>query len=422
MAIKLMSFINYEMILFFGVFLSVIFAGITRNKKNVIIVLSLCVFISLLQLAVFRLLGLDATVKFYPLIAHLPIVLLLVLYFKKRFVASIFAIASAYLCCQLAKWLSILVQSITGLEWTYYISHYIFLVAICVLIIKYISASIITVFEKSAGTILVFGILPAAYYAFDYIMTVYSDLLYSGFPLAVEFMPFGLCIAYIVFCVLYFKQYEEKCEAEQKHRLVEMQITQSLKEIDKLRRSEYEITLLRHDMRHFLNNICHMLDIGEYEKAKAYIGEIINASSNTVVKKYCNNQLINLIISSYESRISENNIKLELSIATDKKLPCPELEFTSILSNAYENAIEAVRTLPEDKRSISIKINAADGHLFFLIKNPYIDPPELVGGLPISRREGHGFGTQSIKAVAERLNGKYLFTAKDGVFSLMVAL
>ena len=35
-----------------------------------------------------------------------------------------------------------------------------------------------------------FGIIPAVYYAFDYLTRVYTNLLSSGSPTVVEFMPF----------------------------------------------------------------------------------------------------------------------------------------------------------------------------------------------------------------------------------------
>ena len=46
-----------------------------------------------------------------------------------------------------------------------------------------------------------FGSIPALYYAFDYLTRVYTDLLESGSPVVVEFMPFVCCVAYIIFVV-----------------------------------------------------------------------------------------------------------------------------------------------------------------------------------------------------------------------------
>ena len=44
-----------------------------------------------------------------------------------------------------------------------------------------------------------FGIVPAVYYAFDYATRVYTDLLFSGSAVVVEFMPFVCSAAYLLF-------------------------------------------------------------------------------------------------------------------------------------------------------------------------------------------------------------------------------
>lgn len=41
------------------------------------------------------------------------------------------------------------------------------------------------------------------------------------------------------------------------------------------------------------------------------------------------------------------------------------------------------------------------------LENPLSQNPVFENGLPISTKEGHGYGTQSICYMIERLNGKY---------------
>ena len=49
-----------------------------------------------------------------------------------------------------------------------------------------------------------FGVIPVLYYVFDYLTRVYTDLLSSGAPVVVEFMPFICCGAYLVFLLYNF--------------------------------------------------------------------------------------------------------------------------------------------------------------------------------------------------------------------------
>lgn len=50
------------------------------------------------------------------------------------------------------------------------------------------------------------------------------------------------------------------------------------------------------------------------------------------------------------------------------------------------------------------------------------EKPIMADGMPHSSKAGHGFGTQSIRYVAEKLNGNCQFSVNDGWFILRVVL
>lgn len=247
--------LNNTTLLLFGVFVAAAILSIPLHKRNVALLLLFCFGVNIVHLIYYTFIDLKGAQWFYPLHTHLPSVFFFFLIFKRNLLSSIFAVFSAYLCCQLSQWLSILVLVFTGELWITYGVRSILTVVLGFIIIRYFASSIAVILTKPPKTVLIFSIIPAVYYLFDYIATVYTDLLYSGSVAVLEFLPFVLCIAYLVFSVIYFKEYEEKCEIERYNHLMEMKRIQSEKEIQAIRRSEYAISLLRHDMRHFLNNI-----------------------------------------------------------------------------------------------------------------------------------------------------------------------
>lgn len=200
------------------------------------------------------------------------------------------------------------------------------------------------------------------------------------------------------------------------------QTAQSLKEITEIRRSQYDISLIRHDMRHFLNNISALIENKDYAGAQDYIQKVIEVTDKTAVHKFCANKMINMILSSYESRMTDRNIRFDASVIIPAALPCSELEFTSILSNGLENAINAVPALEEDKKTIRLKLCMKNNKLLLSIDNPYAYAPEFKDGLPVSAAKGHGLGTQSIQYMTAKLNGNCQFTAEEGMFTLRVVL
>lgn len=418
----LLGVLNYGVLLLFGVYVSAAFTGIILNKKISLRLLCFSAVNILVQIACFSLYGMTVTERLYPFISHLPLALFLIFVCKKNTISSIISIMSAYLCCQLSKWVGILTLHIMGEQWISYGVRFITTVVMGILIIKWIAPSVSLILSKSKKIVLSFGLLPSIYYLFDYFTTVYTNLLYSGSQTVFEFLPFILCVAYIFFCIIYFKEYEEKCEMERRSHIVNLQAVQYRKEIESIRHSEYEISRLRHDMRHFLVNIKAFIENGAIDKSVASIEELIDSINLTTIHKFCENDLTNMVLSYYENLMKDKEIKLQASVKIPKVLPCSDMDFTSILANGLENALQAVAELEKSKRIINLELKTNGDKLLLSIKNPYVEGPKFIDGVSSTEKSGHGIGTQSIRYVTEKLKGNCQFTTQNEFFILRVIL
>ena len=264
--------------------------------------------------------------------------------------------------------------------------------------------------------------MPFVYYIFDYVTSIYTSLLYSGLEIVGEFLGFVLCITYLMFLFLYFKEYETSKEIEQQNQLMEMKRVQTEKELEAIRRSERAVSFLRHDMRHFLSGIVSYIENDENDKALAYIREVIHISDQTAMQRYCKNEIVNLILSSHRNEIEHHKICFEYSIQLPEELPISDIDMTAILSNGLENAIHAVSSLPETERFIKLDLHTKENKLLLSLKNTYATPPEIIDGLPRTSEIGHGFGTRSIWYVTEKLGGNCQFSVTDKYFVMQVII
>lgn len=411
--------IRYTLTLLFGIFVSTLFLDIKINKKNILIIFGFFYIDLALQAIFYFSKNISSVVSLYPLITHLPLFLFFILIFKKRIFPTLIAITSAYLCCQISNWTTIFVSSF--INGTADIIYSLSLILSFGLIVKFVYLPISQLLKKESSELLSFGIIPIFYYIFDYISTVYTQLLYLGNKITVEFTPFLLCICYFVFCTVYFKQYEEKQRIEMNNKLMDMKQTQVEKEMTLMEENEKKIVLLRHDMRHFLNNILNDLENNQNEHAIEYIHTLSDSFDQTVRKQYCLNNTINMIIASYENRIQEENIDFHYQLSVPKKLDISDIDLTSILSNALENALKAVLLL-KGYRFIHLTIEDRGGKLLISIENNYLNEPIFVDGLPISKEKNHGFGSQSIVYTVEKLNGNCQFSINNHHFLLRIVI
>ena len=422
MLLNVLSVIHNATTLFFGVYVSAAFLGVRMKRKNIISLLLFSVTVGIFYVLSYLLFGVDGTEKIYPFIIHLPLAIFLSLRFGYRPAPSALSVLTGYLCCQISNWAGLAALNITDSEEIYYGVRIAVTTFVFVILIRYISDATAALLQKPTKAILILGLMPFVYYLFDYVTGVYTSLLYSGVEGVVEFLGFMLCIFYLLFISLYFKQYEEKLEAEQKNRLMELKRQQYEKELCAIRRSERDISILRHDMRHYLLNLSAYIKSGEDTKAEEYIESLITAADQTATRKYCKNEIVNIIVSSHMETIEREQIDFSYAIDIPDKLPFSDVDITAILSNALENAIRAVSELPTENRIIRLDLRMNGGKLLLSLKNRFAQKPTIIDGLPTSASPGHGFGTQSIRYMAEKLNGNCRFSVNGEWFVLQVIL
>ena len=419
---NILSILHHATTLLFGVYISSAFLGIRMNRKNILILFGFTSAVGAIYVLSFICFGEVITTQIYPLIIHIPLIIFLSLFYKYKPMLSALSVLTAYLCCQISKWVGLVALDMTKQEWVYYSARIVTTVIVFAVLIRFVSNATAQLIQMPVKSLIIFSLMPFTYYLFDYITGVYTALLYSGKEVVVEFLGFILCIAYLLFLLVYFKQYEEKRETEQRNRMMEMQRAQSQKELEAIKRSEYSVSLLRHDMRHFLANISAFIDNDETEKAKEYISEVLQSVDQTTMHKYCKNEIVNMILSSHENEIKANQIELQHSIQIPERLPFSDVDLTSILSNALENAIHAVLPLEAEKRKIVLDLRMNGEKLLISVKNTFAEMPQIVDGMPLSKKAGHGFGTQSIRYITEKMKGNCQFTVKEDWFIVRVVV
>ena len=414
--------IRYVMTLYFGVFVTTSIIGIKNSRKNLLILNIFCISDLLLHLLLMSNTDTIHVSNAYPLLTHLPLLLLLILVFKRSFLKSLLGVTTAYLCCQICNWLSIIPEMYSCDDWVVNLTYILGIIITYLIVWRFAASALSEVFNKADAELIPFCIMPFFYYIFDYATTVYTKLLYAGNHLVVEFVPFLMCICYLIFCVIYCRQYERQQQIATQNYFMQLKQAQYARDMESMKRNEKNVSLLRHDMRHFLNNIAAFIENGESDKALEYIHGLVKTTEKTVTDRYCANEIINIILLSNHDKLESEGIALNYTITVPSKLDISDIDMTAILQNALENAIHAVTGLDKNKRFINLSVSLKNGKLLISVKNPYATAPKLENGMPIAREKGHGLGTRSIKLTANRLGGNCQFSVTDKLFIVRVII
>ena len=97
-----------------------------------------------------------------------------------------------------------------------------------------------------------------------------------------------------------------------------------------------------------------------------------------------------------------------------------------MLGNALDNAVECLTAIPEiEKRFLSVNIRCKNGLALLCLRNYCDHPLSFAHGLPLTTKTDkakHGYGTRSIREIAEKYNGQISAKLEQQIFTLNILL
>lgn len=229
----------------------------------------------------------------------------------------------------------------------------------------------------------------------------------------------------LVYCILFqslISSYNLQ-QSEYTNKLLTAQARSIQKHFDTIFSTEEHIKILRHDMRFHMTCISEMLKAGNIEKTIEFINGIEQKLSEYKYTAYCSNKTVNAVLSYYSQMAEKNKINIKIDFFTPDNIALDIIDFTSMLSNAFDNAMNACLEI-RDPAERFIHITAKMKNQYIIeIANTYTGIVKFDNkGLPLTDKKGHGIGTQSIATFAEK-NGLILdYDIKDNWFKLRIVI
>lgn len=189
------------------------------------------------------------------------------------------------------------------------------------------------------------------------------------------------------------------------------------KQFDNMK-SEIEIINMKcHDLRQQLSNISYKLTIQEIEALNAAI-EVYDTNIKT------GSDILDVIL--YKKKLFCEKNQIDMTCMADGQC----LSFISpshlysLLSNAIENALEAVQSVTDEKkRTISIWIGKENGITAIHVTNYFNAELVIIDNLPQTSKKDknhHGYGMKSMRHIAQQYNGTLSFHTEDDIFFLHI--
>ena len=113
MILRILSSVNYGCVLIFGILLSAGISGGCETKRQKWVIALACPVFLALQISLRAAFGLDLVEKIYPVLVHLPLILLLIFALGRSPGIALVSVYTAYLCCELPNWVRMVITEAT---------------------------------------------------------------------------------------------------------------------------------------------------------------------------------------------------------------------------------------------------------------------------------------------------------------------
>lgn len=252
-------------------------------------------------------------------------------------------------------------------------------------------------------------------------LALHESRVDSWFQLISRF-SFGLSFFVICRCIhVDLKTLEKRFELAHNNKLLGVQITSLKEQFNLVEETEKKLNIMRHDMRHQLQLLNTLIREQDLTSALLLIDGLNQELEETRIVQFCKNTLVNTALSVYISRAQGYAIQVEHKINIPAKLPIAENDFSIILSNLLENAINATKQQALENRWLKIIAQADATQLAVIIENYYAGEVLFdTDGFPKTLVKGHGIGIHSLKAFLNKYQGQAIFTHQDNYFKVLL--
>ena len=240
-----------------------------------------------------------------------------------------------------------------------------------------------------------------------------THLVYSGI---IFFMLYAANIlTYLLTYYLYKERKNgillqaEKLQAELNAEVIQM----SEKNLEYLRQ-------LKHDIGNQYTYASVLMENGQYDEAKGFLKKLGNASILPLFYVDTGNKSIDAILNMEVSKASTYDIKCDVTAVVPPHLPISDSELCSMITNLFDNAIEACVRYDIKEKYVRVNIHPRTEYLYLMVENPLpsdIDEKTLLK-MNTSKKDAqsHGIGKQIVRRIVQSHDGYINYSIEDGKF------
>lgn len=243
-----------------------------------------------------------------------------------------------------------------------------------------------------------------------------------AFSSIITIFSYGCIIGLIMMLTyIYNENRRNKMLLQKESQLVEMQKNMYEAMLSK----NEETRRFRHDIQ---NHLMYLGELAEQEmpdKIKSYINSMTGNIRTIQERTYTvGNSVMDAVLNYYIPMLREN-VEISIEGYCVPEVSMSEMEFCTVVSNLFQNAVEALNRSEDAKPYLKVKFIRREDALRIIIKNSMNEEQIILNKnhMPITtkkNKEEHGIGLCNAKEVVEQNGGLFFAEIKEKEFVVIV--
>ncbi len=175
----------------------------------------------------------------------------------------------------------------------------------------------------------------------------------------------------------------------------------------------------RHDIKNHLLCMQLLFQENKTEEVKQYLNDLAGGFQEILPKINTGNHVVDAILN--DTLTKNTDVKINVSGSLPNPMYINAMDLCTIFSNTLTNAVEAIKKLDKDDRTITIELKNLEDNIVIRISNPIAKKVSIEGNRITTGKtdkKSHGFGLENINKAAEKYHGNMELCCSEKEFAV----
>lgn len=184
---------------------------------------------------------------------------------------------------------------------------------------------------------------------------------------------------------------------------------------------------IRHDISNHIQTIYSLFSNGENQRGLELINELKSRYALVDQMVYCNNPVVNIILSNKKSEAEDKNIETHIKVKENlDNMPITDFDLSTVICNLLDNAIRGCICSEQSHPRLIVEILQKNQYLVIRVLNSCkvgmnIESTDRIETTK-SKSQTHGLGMPIISGIAKKYRGDFIVSAQNGIFTATVVM